>query len=865
MGKTIQKTSKGSKNTTVIQGNPLKKYYYIFGLLAFFLFVNTLGNGYNMDDAMVTMNHQLTSKGLSAIGEIFTSNYYSDAAGYAYGYRPIVHLSFAIEHDLFGEKPSAGHFINVILFVFSVILFFKLLVKWVGEKNILFAAIATLLFIVHPIHTEVVASLKNRDEIFAFLFVVWAGLKVFKYIEKGTIVSLLMVFFLFTLAMLSKKSVYPMVLVLPMAMILLKDLSLKQLALISLALIIPAAIIGSELQMERMLLLLLAPLAIILITYLVKSLYLSEQPNELLLKYQWMIPVLFNLILVSAAYYFSSIYLVIATIPFLIWTFHQNFKIGLISILVVSYGSYLLYQGEEFLILPIIAATGFMTYLWYKKEKFMLWMILSIVTIIIPLVLSFQLSFILIALSAILFFGLLFKYMWLGLIPFIIVLIINIVTKSFANPHLIYVFGFIICWLIFQKTQKKLWINYTPVIAFFITILFVSNATFQYNKSQENLNGKAKIENTLSSNLETASDKNNSLKESSILKEGRELLYVENTLIAPHSKNETLATGFETLGEYMRLHIFPKDLSFYYGFATLKTVNLTSPFAIISLLFHLFLIGIAIWQLKRRPFIAIGLVWYLSSILLFSNWIELVAGMVGERLAFTASAGFCILITAVVFWINPNFSLKKPGALGTVLGIALVLLAGRTIVRNSDWKSELSLMSHDIKHLGNSSQANNLYARTLMKSSIEDKSLTQNEKLEMQRTAISHFDKATDIWPDFYNVYIDKARATMLTGDYDEGLKALEKAARVQPENTLSYFLFLEIAEKKVDFTAYLSYAKRLLTLSKTDMTYGYVARGYFFLNDFPKSKEFLLQGLKEFPTSEVLKSNLAVVEQKTN
>ncbi|MEZ4889875.1 MAG: glycosyltransferase family 39 protein [Crocinitomicaceae bacterium] len=75
-----------------------------------------------------------------------------------------------------------------------------------GEKNILFAAVATLLFTVHPIHTEVVASLKNRDELLAFLFVIWAGLCAFKYLEKEKISSLIAVFVLFALAMLSKKA-----------------------------------------------------------------------------------------------------------------------------------------------------------------------------------------------------------------------------------------------------------------------------------------------------------------------------------------------------------------------------------------------------------------------------------------------------------------------------------------------------------------------------------------------------------------------------------------------------------------------------------------------------------------------------------
>src|SRR5690606_17483458 len=165
--------------------NSLKKFYYIFGLIAFILYANTIANDYNMDDSMVTKNHKLTSQGLSAIGEIFTSPYYSDDAGYAYGYRPMVHLSFALEHDIFGEKPGSGHFINVILFSLSIILLFKFLVRLLGTNNLMIVGITTLLFIVHPIHTEVVNSLKNRDEILAFLFVVWTGLLAGKYFSKN--------------------------------------------------------------------------------------------------------------------------------------------------------------------------------------------------------------------------------------------------------------------------------------------------------------------------------------------------------------------------------------------------------------------------------------------------------------------------------------------------------------------------------------------------------------------------------------------------------------------------------------------------------------------------------------------------------
>ncbi len=849
MGK--KDTKKTMANTVSVQPqNPLKKYYVIFGLLAFFLFANTLGNGYNMDDSMVTNNHKLTSKGLSAIGEIFTSPYYSDDAGYAYGYRPMVHLSFALEQELFGQKPGAGHFINVLLFVISVILFFKLLVKWVGEKNILFAAVATLLFTVHPIHTEVVASLKNRDELLAFLFVIWAGVCAFKYLEKEKISSLIAVFLLFSLAMLSKKSVYPMAIILPVSMVLLHTVPLKKNSAIALAMVLPAAIIGSDLLVERMFIMFALALAAIGSATYVKYQFLTPNNSDTTKKQAWILPVILLFIVVMASFYFSSLYLSVLAIPLFVWLLYLHFNTGLLSIILYSTALFFLFNRTAFIALPIMLALGYGVYLWKNKQSYAYWLIGALVLIIAMQFLQFNPLFLLNFLAVVVFIGLLISNILYGIGYLLLVVAGYFYFDSLFNPFLISLISILILWFIYQKTTSKNWIVLIPVV--FFSIIFSQNAYQQFLFDSSNQPIAQTVQ--LSNDNRPTSDKKT-------IKEGRELLYVENTLVAPHSKSETIATGLAVLGEYAYLHFVPVNLSFYYGFAKIKTENFGNVAVWLSLLFHLLLIGVSIWQIKKRPLISIGIMWYLLSILLFSNWVELVAGMVGERLAFTASAGFCIAITAVIFWISPQFSIKKPGVVGAVFGLVCILFAGRTIARNADWKDEMTLMSHDIKHLGNAAQVNNLYAMTLMRNSFQNSSLTAQQKLEMQKEAIGYFDTTTELWPEFYNAYIDKARATMVTGDFDKGIAALHKAIEIQPDNELSYYLLLDVCEKKADWNAYLKSAQQFFELVQNENTYGYVARGYFMLKDYTKSKELLLEGLQKFPTSEMLKGNLKVLE----
>src|SRR5688572_16807972 len=86
---------------------------FIFGFAIYF---NAIFNDYNLDDELVTQNHRLTSKGISAIPEIFQSPYYEDNAGYKYEYRPMVLASFAVEYSLFGDNAQVSHLINVLLY-----------------------------------------------------------------------------------------------------------------------------------------------------------------------------------------------------------------------------------------------------------------------------------------------------------------------------------------------------------------------------------------------------------------------------------------------------------------------------------------------------------------------------------------------------------------------------------------------------------------------------------------------------------------------------------------------------------------------------------------------------------------------------
>ncbi len=159
------------KKITEILFDRIILYSISIVFFCFFLYSNTITNEYAIDDELVVENNTQIAKGIKGIPEIFSS-YYVEHFDHEYGYRPITKATYAIEYSIFGKNPSINHLFNVIFYSLLCLLIFLIFRKifHLNEKSSLFLFLSVLLFASHPIHTEVVASLKNREEILCFIF-----------------------------------------------------------------------------------------------------------------------------------------------------------------------------------------------------------------------------------------------------------------------------------------------------------------------------------------------------------------------------------------------------------------------------------------------------------------------------------------------------------------------------------------------------------------------------------------------------------------------------------------------------------------------------------------------------------------------
>ncbi|MGM0505102.1 MAG: tetratricopeptide repeat protein [Bacteroidota bacterium] len=115
-----------------------------------------------------------------------------------------------------------SHFINVLLYALTgMFLFYILTLLFPQYKSgtwfLSLPFIVTLLFVLHPIHTEVIANIKGRDEILSLLGALLAVLFSWKYLQKHHVGYLFLSFIAFLTGLFSKEVAVTFLAIIPLS------------------------------------------------------------------------------------------------------------------------------------------------------------------------------------------------------------------------------------------------------------------------------------------------------------------------------------------------------------------------------------------------------------------------------------------------------------------------------------------------------------------------------------------------------------------------------------------------------------------------------------------------------------------------
>ncbi len=141
-----------------------KKIFLSFAILIVFIYGQSLFGTFVFDDRGILEHAELFSS-LDRIFQVASYPYWTVDAGL---YRPTTLVSYLFNSVLLGSGAFGFHLINLVLY-FGICSLIYLLIKklFQDEKLALFTA---LIYLVLPIHTEVVANISGRSELLALFF-----------------------------------------------------------------------------------------------------------------------------------------------------------------------------------------------------------------------------------------------------------------------------------------------------------------------------------------------------------------------------------------------------------------------------------------------------------------------------------------------------------------------------------------------------------------------------------------------------------------------------------------------------------------------------------------------------------------------
>ena len=183
--------------------------YLLITLIISIVYSCTLRNGFSFDDGYITENPNVL-QGIDGLNAIWHSPFITTYTGLEVDFRPIPLSLYAIEYQFFGANPAIHHFISLLFYIINVCLLYVVCLRVfeIDKIHPYLPIMIVLLYAVHPSHVEVVASLKNRDEILSFSFILIASLFLVKSLKVSQFGKSVMYVFLtgafFYLSILSK-------------------------------------------------------------------------------------------------------------------------------------------------------------------------------------------------------------------------------------------------------------------------------------------------------------------------------------------------------------------------------------------------------------------------------------------------------------------------------------------------------------------------------------------------------------------------------------------------------------------------------------------------------------------------------------
>jgi len=260
--------------------------------------------------------------------------------------------------------------------------------------------------------------------------------------------------------------------------------------------------------------------------------------------------------------------------------------------------------------------------------------------------------------------------------------------------------------------------------------------------------------------------------------------------------------------KYVGLHIYPATLSYDYSYKAIRLYEdwrHTLPAAVAAIA----VVALWIWAVwsRRTGWVLAGAI-YFAGFAVTANVLVPTGTIMGERLAYLPSAGFCLFLALI--WVR--LERFRPAWAWSALVILLAVLGARTVVRNRDWRTNSALFSAGVRAVPGSSRAHCNIGGQYLDSGQLDAALAEfqtalaiypdypdaleysgliESRRGRDRTALELFERAFFFTRKESTRYgeraVNLAAMLMKVGHSDEAMNLLNQAIEVSPDNARAW------------------------------------------------------------------------------
>jgi Tfp pilus assembly protein PilF len=227
-----------------------------------------------------------------------------------------------------------------------------------------------------------------------------------------------------------------------------------------------------------------------------------------------------------------------------------------------------------------------------------------------------------------------------------------------------------------------------------------------------------------------------------------------------------IANAFVSYASYVWKMIWPTHLAVYYPHP-LESLQKWQIMAAAFLVLSIF--GMVLWGIRRRPYLIVGWLWYLGTLVPVIGLVQVGGQAMADRYTYVPLIGLFISFVWGISDITATRSRLK-GALAVSAAVVVVIFAICTSFQLRHWKNTKTLFEHALQVTSRNQLAHNQLGLALLKEGSPEK-------------ATEHLLEALRITPQYVHAHINLGNAYKDQGEVDKAEQEYRRALRYVPSH----------------------------------------------------------------------------------